>query len=73
MLKELTVEDFLQHFTELFFDENSTKRLDFQLNSLKHSERQVEWTGKNEQSEQLTHVHPSKRVLSTSGTETFKK
>ena len=46
-LKTLTVEDFRQHFTDLFFSDVKTKRIDLQLTSIKHAEKQAEWTLKN--------------------------
>lgn len=69
----LTVEDFKEHFSQLFFSPSS-KRLDLQLTSTKHDEKQAEWAAKNAQSTILTHVSVDKRVLvaSVGGIEAFK-
>lgn len=51
-LKALTLEEFKDHFEKLLFNENTTRRLDYQLTSVKHVAVQSEWAQKlNEVSE----------------------
>jgi secreted Zn-dependent insulinase-like peptidase len=38
-LKALTLNEFKDHFEELLFNENKTRRLDYQLTSVKHADR----------------------------------
>jgi len=46
-LKDLTLEQFKNHFEKTFFSEEHSKRLDFELNSATHAEGQAEWKAKN--------------------------
>lgn len=72
-LESLSLDDFKQHFNDLFFSETLSKRIDFELTAAKHAEKQSEWTAKNAGLEGLTHISPGKRHSLGATIETFKK
>lgn len=74
-LTVLTLADFKEHFNNLFFDSEKTKRFDLQLTSLKHAASQSEWSAKNAipADDLKIHVSPAKRTHVKSAIETFKK
>ena len=45
-LRSITIHEFKEHFERVFVSPSS-KRLDFELNSAKHIEKQAEWKAKN--------------------------
>jgi insulysin len=72
-LKELTRDSFLAHFDALFFNPQTTKRLDLELTSAKHTGSQIEWAGKVCASDTKCHVPTGTRQQVTKSVEQFKK
>jgi secreted Zn-dependent insulinase-like peptidase len=73
-LKTITVFDFQNHFTDLFYSPQKTKRIDFELTSSKHEDKQAEWATKNKENVQgYTHVEPAKRQDILVSVQAFKK
>ena len=65
-LRKLTIEDFKKHFERVFFS-TETKRLDFELNSAKFTEKNEEWKAKNQE------THSKDRVEVSNNLSIFKK
>jgi len=68
-LEQLTKEDFIKHFDDTFFNKETSKRVDLELTSVKHTEEQAKFTESNNSHHLFSEV--TKRVRMS--LENFKK